>query len=223
MLAVDTSSSVVSAAVVDMSGNGLRTLATRELAVGNRHGELLAAAVAEVLQEAGLTPSALTAVAAGLGPGPFTGLRVGVVTAATLADALGVPAYGVCSLDAVARTQEPGEDFLVCTDARRKQVYWTRYDASGARVEGPDIATAQALAERFARAIPVVVGAAIALYPNDFAAFARTVEREVSAVDVAALLADRARGGASGDVMEPLYLRRPDATPPGRRKSVLPA
>lgn len=223
MLAVDTSSAVVSTALVDISSGEVRPLATRDLDVGNRHGELLAASIAEVLHESHLTPSALTAIAAGLGPGPFTGLRVGVVTAATLSDALGVPAYGACSLDAIAATETPGHEFLVCTDARRKQVYWARYDATGVRVEGPDIATAAWLAEQFAQHVPLVVGAAVPLYANDFAAFDRSVERAVSAVDVAALLADRARLGASADVMEPLYLRRPDATPPGRRKSVLPA
>ena len=68
------------------------------------------------------------------GPGPFTGLRVGIVTALTLADARGLPVVGVCSLDAVgsgART--------VVTDARRKEVYWAAYAADGRRTEGPGV------------------------------------------------------------------------------------
>ena len=223
VLVVDTSSSVVSTALVDVSSDAVHPLATRDLAVGNRHGELLAASIDEVLREAKLSPSALVAVAAGLGPGPFTGLRVGVVTAASLADALGRPAYGACSLDAVARRHVRRQSLLVCTDARRKQVYWARYDATGARVEGPDITTARELAQRFAGEVPLAVGAAVSLYAEEFSAFDQTLDAKVSAVDVAELVAERVRADAPGELLEPLYLRRPDASPPGRRKSVLPA
>jgi tRNA threonylcarbamoyl adenosine modification protein YeaZ len=223
VLAVDTSSTVVSAALVDVTGGKVQLLAQRDRQAANRHGELLAASIQELLREAGVTPAALTAVAAGLGPGPFTGLRVGVVTAATLADALGVPAYGACSLDAIARMHAGAGGFLVCTDARRKQVYWARYDAAAARVEGPDIATAADVAARFAVVVPTVVGAAVPLYAQEFAAFDSTVDAAASAADVAHLVAAKVQAGAASDVLEPMYLRRPDATPPGRPKSVLPA
>jgi tRNA threonylcarbamoyl adenosine modification protein YeaZ len=223
VLVVDTSSTVVSACVVDVAETELQVLARRDQAAANRHGELLAASVEELLREASLSPSSLVAVAAGLGPGPFTGLRVGVVSAASFADALGLPAYGACSLDAIARTQSSKAGFLVCTDARRKQVYWARYDEAGARVEGPDIATAADLSSRFASDVPLVVGAAVALYPNEFSVFSASAHADVSAVDVAHLVAGKARGRAEPDVLEPMYLRRPDAAPPGRPKSVLPA
>ena len=223
VLAVDTSSDVVSAAVADVADAGARPVAQRDARASNRHGELLAALIEELLTEIGLAPSSLAAVAAGLGPGPFTGLRVGVVTAASFADALGIPVYGVCSLDAIASScNEPGP-FLVCTDARRKQVYWARYDGDGARVEGPDISTAAEVALRFAGDVPLAVGAGVVLYPKEFAAFGNTGDDAVSAVDVAGLVAERVRERAPSDVMEPLYLRRPDASPPGRPKSVLPS
>jgi tRNA threonylcarbamoyl adenosine modification protein YeaZ len=222
LLAVDTSSPVVSAAVADVRDLEVRILAARDVTAANRHGELLAELVHELLREAGAAPGTLTAVAAGLGPGPFTGLRVGVVTAASMADALGVASYGVCSLDAVARAHAGELDFLVCTDARRKQVYWARYDGTGARVDGPDIATPADVATRFAVDVRTVVGAGGSLYPDAFSAF-DVVDVAVSAVDVAHLVADRVRAGATSDVMEPMYLRRPDAAPPGRPKSVLPA
>jgi tRNA threonylcarbamoyl adenosine modification protein YeaZ len=222
LLAVDTSSSVVSAAVVDVRDDDVTLLAARDVGAANRHGELLAALVDGVLEEAGAAPADLTAVSAGLGPGPFTGLRVGVVTAASLADALGIPSYGVCSLDAIARAHISESDFLVCTDARRKQVYWAHYDGSGARTEGPDIATPIDVAARFAGEVPTAVGTGVTLYPDDFAAFSHTTDAAVSARDVAQLVADRVRAGAPSDVMEPMYLRRPDASPPGRPKSVLP-
>jgi len=224
VLAVDTSSTVVSAALVDVgSDDEVQVLARRDQQAANRHGELLTASIDELLRETSLSPSSLVALAAGLGPGPFTGLRVGVVTAASMADALGVPAYGTSSLDAIACSHTGGTPFLVCTDARRKQVYWARYDESGLRVEGPDIATAADLAARFAADVPKVVGAAVELYPREFAAFSETADAVASATDVAHLVAEKVRIGADSDVLEPMYLRRPDATPPGRPKSVLPA
>ena len=75
----------------------------------------------------------------GCGPGPFTGLRVGMATAAAYGHALGVPVFGVCSLDAIGG-QTAGE-VLVVTDARRREVYWARY-ADGVRVDGPGVAAA---------------------------------------------------------------------------------
>jgi len=224
VLAVDTSSSVVSAALVDVADPAdVRVLAARDERADNRHGELLAALIDEVLRESRLTPPSLAAVAAGLGPGPFTGLRVGVVTAASLADALRLPAYGACSLDAIARSHPRRHEFLVCTDARRKQVYWARYDAAGARVEGPDIATAAELAARYAGHVPLAVGVGVALYPQEFSAFEMTGDASASASDVARLVATRVRERALPELLEPMYLRRPDASPPGRPKSVLPA
>lgn len=222
LLAVDTSSSVVSAALVDVGGAQPRLLGSRDVVAPNRHGELVAELIREVLGDAAAEPAALVAVAAGLGPGPFTGLRVGVVTAASLADALDVPTYGVCSLDAIAQAHHDSGDFLVCTDARRKQVYWARYDATGARTEGPDVGTPHDVATRFAPTVATVVGAGVALYPEAFAPFATSLEAHVSAAEVARMAAARVNARAPADVLEPMYLRRPDAVPPGRPKSVLP-
>jgi tRNA threonylcarbamoyl adenosine modification protein YeaZ len=223
LLAVDTSSDVVSAALVEMGDAGLRVVAAKDEHAANRHGELLAANIDALLQQGGAVPASLVAVAAGLGPGPFTGLRVGVVTASTLADALGVPSYGVCSLDAIAHAHADGRPFVVCTNARRKQVYWARYDGSGGRVEGPDIGTAADVAARFADEVPRAVGAGVVLYPAEFDAFDETADAPAASTAVAQLVAERVRVGAGSDVMEPMYLRRPDASPPGRPKSVLPA
>ena len=223
LLDVDTSSSIVSAAVAVVGDADVQVTVSRDEAGGNRHGELLSALIDEVLRETGATPADLMAVAVGLGPGPFTGLRVGVVTAASLADALAVPSYGVCSLDAIAHGHPGVTDLLVCTDARRKQVYWARYDVTRTRVEGPDIATPHDVAARFAADVDIVVGAGVALYPDEFATFRRTADAAVSATLVAQLAAAKAAAGAPSDVMEPMYLRRPDAAPPGRPKPVLPA
>ncbi len=76
------------------------------------------------------------AIVCGTGPGPFTGLRVGMVTAAALGHALNRPVHGVCTLDAIAHDARP-RPLLVVTDARRREVYWAAYDADGHRVRGP--------------------------------------------------------------------------------------
>ena len=223
LLAVDTSSSVVSTALVAVDDQEVHVVAWRDVTAANRHGELLTALVDEVLREAQVTATGLDAVAAGLGPGPFTGLRVGVVTAASLADALNIPSYGACSLDAIAHEHRNSGDFVVCTDARRKQVYWARYDGAGRRVDGPDIAPAAVIASRFANDVDAVIGAGTVLFADEFAAFGHVSDAAVSARALAQLLAPRVRANAPSDVMEPMYLRRPDAAPPGRPKSVLPA
>ena len=87
-----------------------------------------------IRSDAGASRADLTAVAVGVGPGPYTGLRVGVVTARVLGAVLGVAVCGVCSLDVIAAAVPRGREFLVAADARRKEVYWARYDAAGTRV-----------------------------------------------------------------------------------------
>ena len=107
------------------------------------------APIAKVIADGGAAPRDLTGIVVGVGPGPYTGLRVGVVTARVLGAALGIPVYGVCTLDVIAadvvsggrdgEAGRPAGDFLVATDARRRELYWARYDASGARTDGPQV------------------------------------------------------------------------------------
>ncbi|MDT7598372.1 MAG: tRNA threonylcarbamoyladenosine biosynthesis protein TsaB, partial [Pseudonocardiales bacterium] len=125
-------------------------LASRVRAGARQHGEQLMPAVLEVCAAAGRQLADVDAVVCGAGPGPFTGLRVGLVSAAGLGDALCVPVYGVCSLDAVAAAAlDPALDsaldsaagsavgaLLVVSDARRREVYWAAYDGAGHRVAG---------------------------------------------------------------------------------------
>lgn len=241
LLALDTSTPQVSVALAELpplpDGGGpalvsgaawCRTLAERAVVAPNRHGELLAPLVDEVFAAGGRSREDLAAVAVGLGPGPFTGLRVGVVTAAALADALGVPAYGMCSLDVVAAAhpEDPCErgELLVVTDARRRQVYWARYDATGRRLDGPDIAEPAALVERLGDPPPTVVGAGVLTHGVAFDGVAVVVEHDPypRAAVLAVQTAERVRRGEPADVLEPLYLRRPDARPPGAPKKVTP-
>ena len=176
------------------------------------------------LTRAGVGMRELDAIGVGLGPGPFTGLRVGVVTAAALADALGVPAYGMCSLDSIAVAVADGSgDFLVVTDARRRQVYWAKYDAAGKRVEGPGVDDPHDVATRFAGTTSRAVGAGAAMYAEQFSAYEVVGDRHPDAAVIATDALDRRSRNEPADVLEPLYLRRPDAVPPTALKKVTPA
>lgn len=222
VLALDTSSPAVTAALVELSADGLPTLevlAERVVVDGRRHGELLAVGVRQVLDRVG--PGKLAAVVVGTGPGPFTGLRVGLMTAGAMSDALGLPAYGVCSLDAVPRPADA--EIVVVTDARRREIYWARYDRSGVRVEGPQVERPAELAERLS-ALPVpplLVGAGAVLHREAFAGFDVDGSRlHVCGRELVRRAADRVRARKPGDALTPLYLRRPDAVPPDAPKRV---
>lgn len=203
LLALDTSTPAVSVALV-RRGEGV--LAECVVVDARRHGELLATGIRAVLAEAGCSRTDLEAVAVGLGPGPFTGLRVGIVTAASLSDALRIPAYGICSLDALGEGPR-----LAVTDARRREVYWARYDESGARVDGPHVSRPADVPVEGA----VVVGDGALAYPDVFGEVAAQ-PRYPSAARIAELV------DVSAPVVPlvPLYLRRPDAEQPGPPKRV---
>lgn len=212
VLAIDTSCAAVTAAVADVSPDDVMLRAERVTLNSRGHGEYLAPAIAECLAEAGAAPGDLGAIVAGTGPGPFTGLRVGLVTAAVMADVLGIPAYGVCSLDAVAGTQAGA--LLVATDARRQEIYWARY-LDGARIDGPEVSRptdvvtfSGAMAGAGARLYADVLG--LPLIDQDFP----------SAIALVLRAADRIRAVAPTEPLTPLYLRRPDALEPGRPKAV---
>ncbi|MGB3186047.1 MAG: tRNA (adenosine(37)-N6)-threonylcarbamoyltransferase complex dimerization subunit type 1 TsaB [Ornithinimicrobium sp.] len=213
LLAIDTSTSLVGAACLD-AGAVLSEVVERD---ARRHGELLAPTIAAALEQAGCGPRDLDSVAVGVGPGPFTGLRVGITTALVMARALNVPVVGVCSLDALAwevhQTLSVADvvgdatpEFLVATDARRKEVYWARYvrqDAQLSRLGAPAVARSADL-PRHLRAMPAY-GQGTVLYPDDF--YAQPDHRDVRPGSVGQCAAD-----ASWRMPpEPLYLRRPDA------------
>jgi tRNA threonylcarbamoyl adenosine modification protein YeaZ len=251
VLAFDTSTPAVTVAIVDTDdsaarqvlgvsatgstvtiGPGPRPVAERTEVASNRHGELLAPLIEQVLFEAGATPQDLGAIAVGLGPGPFTGLRVGIVTAKALGDALGLAVYGECSLDVIgvgmgglAIDDTYGKHgFVAMSDARRKQVYWAGYDYYGHRVSDPDIIDPHVLAQQL-EPETYVVGAGATLYREVFGGFAHMAAENdyPGAAQLGRMVASRAEQQAPGDDLTPLYLRRPDAQPPGKLKAVTPA
>jgi len=136
ILAIDTATPAVTAGVVRRDGEEIEVLAQRVTIDARAHAEQLTPNAVVALADAGIGVEDLEAVVVGCGPGPFTGLRVGMATAAAYGHALGVPVHGVCSLDAIGI--EAGGNLLVVTDARRREVYWARY-RDGMRVEGPAV------------------------------------------------------------------------------------
>ena len=185
ILAIDTATPAVTAGVVRL--DGIQVLAERVTVDARAHAEQLTPNVLGALGDAGLTVKDLDAVVVGCGPGPFTGLRVGMATAAAYGHALAIPVHGVCSLDAIG--VGTSDDALVVTDARRREVYWARY-RDGVRVEGPAVnAPADVPGADEALALPPV-------YPS-----------------VAGLVRAVADWTVAPAPLIPLYLRRPDAKP----------
>ncbi|MEV4632425.1 tRNA (adenosine(37)-N6)-threonylcarbamoyltransferase complex dimerization subunit type 1 TsaB [Rhodococcus coprophilus] len=224
VLAVDTATPAVTSGLVRLGGDGAwpETLAARVTDNPRAHAEVLTPQILECLAEAGHTPAELDAIVVGVGPGPFTGLRVGMVTAASFGDALGVPVYGVCTLDAIAADvrrldgsdgrDADGGDLLVVTDARRREIYWARYKQDQ-RVEGPEVRKPAEIT-----AAPSVRVAGSAPHAAMF---------EVPVVDVqspspaglVAVAAEAVRAGATPEPLVPLYLRRPDAVETADRRA----
>lgn len=193
MLAIDTSMGT-SVALVGLDG---AVLSRHDTLDTMRHAEVVGIAIADVLSQAGLASSAVTCVAAGVGPGPFTGLRVGLAAAVAFATGLDCALHPTVSHDAIAwghlRAAETAAEVRVITDARRREVYWSTYDGvtNGLpnRTAGPSLAK-----------------------PDDLVTGPRDLRAEwLSAHDLAQVaLAERARGVTRP--FEPLYLRSPDVT-----------
>ncbi|AYF76653.1 tRNA (adenosine(37)-N6)-threonylcarbamoyltransferase complex dimerization subunit type 1 TsaB [Nocardia yunnanensis] len=224
ILAVDTATPAVTAGLVELEpakpGSNaplITTVASKVTVDARAHNEVLTPQILACLAESGRDRADIAAVVAGVGPGPFTGLRVGMATAAAFGDALGVPVHGVCSLDAIAadtqsylrESSEPTE-LLVVTDARRREVYWARYRATGdgrtlARVEGPEVSKP---AELDQAAATVIAGSASHVDYFDLPVL--PVETPSPAGLVRCAAADILAGVEPAPLV-PLYLRRPDA------------
>ncbi|MBO3129841.1 tRNA (adenosine(37)-N6)-threonylcarbamoyltransferase complex dimerization subunit type 1 TsaB [Dermatophilus congolensis] len=221
-LAIDTSTSAITAALRDGEHTYLRTRTD-----SRGHAEWLSPQISELFTEAGRTPSDLTHVIAGEGPGPFTGLRVGLVTAETIALATNAQYVGLCSLDALAAAAirhgalEANSDLLVASDARRKEVYWATYHWAGTTNENPTLATSLTRTSEPAvtkpadlpqhlRALPTV-GRGPQLFPDFFPHGIGPLD--VDARDLLDLAYAHHDAGTlpTHNRAQPLYLRRPDA------------
>ncbi|CAN7481826.1 tRNA (adenosine(37)-N6)-threonylcarbamoyltransferase complex dimerization subunit type 1 TsaB [Terrabacter sp. LjRoot27] len=232
LLAIDTSTTAITVGLHD----GSSVVAEATTLDARAHAEHLAPNIRDALSSAGAEPGDVTDVVVGIGPGPFTGLRVGIVTGRTFAFALGLPVRGLTSLDAIAHEAWLGGrrgDLLVATDARRKEVYAAAYllgDARADRVTEPAVSRAADLPAE-TRALPTA-GRGPTLYGE--ALPHAVAPLDVSGGALADLAVRRLRETAPGgelqqvdpghgfDGLEPLYLRRPDAAPaPPSTKSTL--
>jgi len=199
VLAVDTATPAVTAGVVRRTPKGVDVLGERVTVDPRAHAEQLTPNVLGALADAGLGMADLDAVVVGCGPGPFTGLRVGMATAAAYGHALDLPVYGVCSLDAIG--VDTAGDVLVVTDARRREVYWARY-RDGIRVEGPAVNAPADVPPGAAAVAGSLKHAALFGLPS-LSATVPTASGLARVVDWA----------NPPEPLVPLYLRRPDAKP----------
>jgi tRNA threonylcarbamoyl adenosine modification protein YeaZ len=204
ILAIDTATPAVTAGIVRRPD--VAVLAERVTVDARAHAERLTPNVVAALADAALTMADLDAVVVGCGPGPFTGLRAGMATAAAYGHALGIPVHGVCSLDAIG-VRTTG-DTLVVTDARRREIYWARY-RDGVRTDGPavnapadvDPGTARTVAGSPEHAALFDLPRCEAVYPTSAGLVRAVTDWSDNPAPLVAL-----------------YLRRPDAKPlPARR------
>ena len=214
VIAVDTATPAVTAGVVDVEE--MLVLAQCVTVDAKAHGELLTPHVQTALAEAGRTFADVDAIVCGVGPGPFTGLRAGMATAAALGQVLGKPVYPVCTLDAIAA--DSAGPLLVASDARRKEVYWAAYDASSKRVTGPSVdKPADVVARIPSLAVERVAGNGATLYDLGLP---HTGQEYPTPLGLATVARDDVLSAAKPRPFTPLYLRRPDAVEPGARKRV---
>lgn len=216
LLALDTATPAVTVALHD----GDRVLAHADQVDARRHGELLLPAVDRVLRAAGRELPQVTAIVAGVGPGPYTGLRVGLATAGAFGAALGIPVHGLCTLDGIAYASGLERPFVVATDARRKEVYWARYADARTRLGDPAVDRPADIADTVA-GVPAV-GAGARLYDGVFTGVRTDLPEHQSAAALAALAVERLAAGTELLPLRPLYLRRPDAQVPANYKVVTP-
>lgn len=225
LLALDTSAGASTALISHKDTDDLgQILAQWSTDAPNTHAEVLAPAVQEVLGEVGATGEQISGVVVGVGPGPFTGLRVGLALGHALAEGWGKPLHGICSLDSLAlRAVDAGVEgeFLVATDARRREVYWAAYehDEDGSRlIQGPFVGPAAELPQ-----LPAV-GAGVGLYPEQLQAVELPGEDPSRWTPHAAELGRLAQGALAGELNgvlcepRPLYLRESDAKVPAQMK-----
>ncbi|MGN6324383.1 tRNA (adenosine(37)-N6)-threonylcarbamoyltransferase complex dimerization subunit type 1 TsaB [Pseudolysinimonas sp.] len=194
LLAIDTSAGS-SVAVVDLEGG---ILAQEDEESTRRHAEVVGTLILRALERAGVAPRDLSGVAAGMGPGPFTGLRVGIAAARAFALGIGRPVVPIASHDALAL--DAAEPIAVVTDARRRELAWSAYAASDelglpVRVAGPALAAADAIDA-------AIVG------------FRRVDAATIPAGPLGMLAERRYAAGRPFGPSEPLYLRAPDVTVP---------
>ncbi|MEC5323190.1 tRNA (adenosine(37)-N6)-threonylcarbamoyltransferase complex dimerization subunit type 1 TsaB [Aurantimonas sp. A3-2-R12] len=215
LLAIDTAFERCSAGLLDLRSGAIVGCAEPE--IGKGHAERLMGVVDAVLESASASYADIARIAVTVGPGSFTGLRVGVSAVRGLALALGVPAIGVTTLEALAAPHVGGGKPILCVlDAKRGEVYAALFSADGMQIEAPRALPPKAL-QAFVAGLSqdqtiglVGTGAAIAApVPQPRANVVLTDEARVDIAVLARLAAQR----EAGEPPRPLYLRGADAKP----------
>ncbi|MBN9644048.1 tRNA (adenosine(37)-N6)-threonylcarbamoyltransferase complex dimerization subunit type 1 TsaB [Corynebacterium mendelii] len=222
ILALDTSTPTLVAGLVDTDDRCFGAEAV--VPDCRRHNEQLVPLVMDLVAGKGVRLADLDAIVTGCGPGPFTGLRVGMATAAAFGDALDIPVYGVCSLDAInaaVAAADSGEDpdcvRLIATDARRRELYWACYRGDR-RISGPSVTAPAAVADTLGRAtVDEISVVSVPAALRDSLGGLVDSRRVTDAHPTAAGLVGVADLCADPQPLVPLYLRRPDAKEPAPR------
>jgi tRNA threonylcarbamoyladenosine biosynthesis protein TsaB len=217
ILALDTSMGACSAALLRRDG-GAEALFLRHETMARGHAEALMPMVAEIMSGSGTDFAALDLIAATIGPGSFTGVRIAISAARGLALVTGAKLFGTDSLTVMAREASSiatGAPFAVAVDARRGMLYFGLYDGEARKLEGPVLIAPEDAADLVANSARIAVGSGAALLAEaaarrDIPIEARLLDLQPSAMALAALAAD---SGETVPTLRPLYLRPPDARP----------
>jgi tRNA threonylcarbamoyladenosine biosynthesis protein TsaB len=222
ILALDTSMGACSAAVLRADGTRQELFGHADF-MARGHAEALMPMVAEVMAEAGVTPSGLDLIAATLGPGSFTGVRIAIAAARGLALATGARLWGTDSLTVMAQgalaetdLRQAGRPFAVAVDARRSMLYFGLFDAAGARLQGPVLIAPEDAAVLLPDNVAVAVGSGAEPLAQAAAMQGRRVTAALPDLrpDARSLAVLALAGGETSTTVRPLYLRPPDAKPP---------
>ena len=212
LLAIDTAANLCAACVWDIAAGVERGRSVADL--GKGHAEHLMATIDEALSASGLSYAGIGALAVSVGPGSFTGVRVGVATARGLALALKIPATGVSTLEALAaetRFMHPGRPVLVAIEAGRGDFYAAVYDEFGSVRYAPAVVSfdeALALAQETRPALAGTAAGKLSTIPGDL-----PLGPLAATADIATYARIAAQRGPGAEKPRPLYLRAPDAKP----------
>lgn len=219
LLVVDTALEACAAAVVRTRGDAVDVVAVTEV-IGRGHAECLMRVVAAAFDRAGLGHRDLDGYAVSVGPGSFTGIRVGVAAVRGFALAAAKPAVGVGSLEALAveaRLLRPGHPVFAVIDARKDEVYAQGFSADGVPVSAPMVVPRAVAAGEAARLGAVLIGSGAPLVAALDPLLEVAADTAFPAIDTLArlALARFAARPASAPMPSPLYVRPPDAKPQG--------
>jgi tRNA threonylcarbamoyl adenosine modification protein YeaZ len=212
LLAIDTSTNRIAVALLQFGKPPVVAIKDD----GLRHAEYASGLIQEVINNSGLKMQELGGIVCGIGPGPFTGLRVGIVSAQSIGYALNIPVFGICSHDAIAfeyAQQNPNKEVTVITDARRKEVYWTRYQGIK-RISSPKVSKLEDVTNTGVQLLHQPLDP-VSLANVAIEALNRTEKRN----EIKSFATDSATGDGSAVALPnqvllppiPLYLRKPDA------------